>query len=246
MKFTYESYRKLIDLLRLNGYFFVDYESYKKYDKCVIMRHDIDTSPEKALRLAKLEAEEGISSTYFALLSSQFYNIAAKETKKILLQISDLGHKIGLHFDEMNYAEFDRDKIESYINNEVWIMNQILPIEIKAVSMHRPSRQTLEADYDLNHVVNSYGKIFFKDFKYVSDSRRRWREDVEDIVKSCKYKRLHILTHAFWYNEVEIDLKTTLSEFIFSGNIARYEIFERNFTDLNSVISKEVMQCLKK
>lgn len=243
MEFTYAAYRNLIDLLKVNGYSFTDYESYKAHDKCVIMRHDIDTLPEKALMLAKLEAEEGISSTYFALISSQFYNIVAKRTKEILLQISDLGHKIGLHFDELNYVKYDREGVELNINNEVKIMEQLLSMKINSVSMHRPSQQILDADYNLTPVINSYGKTFFKDFKYVSDSRRRWREDVEAIVKSGEYNKLHILTHAFWYNEVEEDIQTTVSKFIFNGNVSRYDIFEENFTDLNSVIPKEAVQC---
>ena len=44
----------------------------------MISRHDIDYSIEKAVELAALEAEENVKSTYFVLLSSEFYNLAAK------------------------------------------------------------------------------------------------------------------------------------------------------------------------
>lgn len=33
----------------------------------------------------------------------------------------------------------------------------------------------------------------------------RWREDVDDIVCSGKYKKLHILTHPIWYDFYNID-----------------------------------------
>ena len=53
-------------------------------------------------------------------------------------------------------------------------------------------------------MINSYGQTFFHDFKYLSDSRRRWREPVEEIIRSGTYDRLHILTHAFWYHKQRI------------------------------------------
>lgn len=82
----------------------------------------------------------------------------------------------------------------------------------------------------------------FKEFKYVSDSRRRWREDVMEIIQSGKYDKLHILTHAFWYSDEEKDLKTTIKEFVNQGNIDRYHILDKNITDLKSILGEEEIQ----
>lgn len=128
------------------------------------------------------------------------------------------------------------------IFQEIGILEEILQTDIKSVSMHRPSKETLEADYDLSPVINSYGKKFFKEFKYVSDSRRRWREDVMEIIQSGKYDKLHILTHAFWYHDKEKDLKTTIKEFVNQGSIDRYHILDRNITDLKSILGEEEIQ----
>lgn len=46
------------------------------------------------------------------------------------------------------------------IFQEIGILEEILQTDIKSVSMHRPSKETLEADYDLSPVTNSYGKNF--------------------------------------------------------------------------------------
>ena len=97
----------------------------------------------------------------------------------------------------------------------------------------------MRADYDLNPIINSYGKKFFEGFKYVSDSRRRWRENVVDIIQSRKYDKLHILTHAFWYHEEEKDLKTTVKEFVKYGNVDRYNIMNKNMTDLKSILGED-------
>lgn len=204
------------------------------------MRHDIDYSIEKAVELAVLEAEENVKSTYFVLLSSEFYNLAAKENKDKILQINRLGHDVGLHFDELNYDDACKKNILKLILKEVQMLEELLQIEVKSVSMHRPSNVTLEADYDLYPYINSYGKKFFKQFKYVSDSRRRWREDVVNVIESGNYEKLHILTHAFWYHKEEKDLYTTIKNFIEQGKTDRYYILDKNITDLKNILGEEI------
>ena len=44
MDFSYSSYEKLISLLKQYNYSITDYNNYKKYEKSVILRHDIDFS----------------------------------------------------------------------------------------------------------------------------------------------------------------------------------------------------------
>lgn len=105
--------------------------------------------------------------------------------------------------------------------------------------MHRPSKATLEADYDIPGIVNSYGKTFFQDFKYLSDSRRRWREPVEDIVRSGEHARLHILTHAFWYHEGDQDLSRTVRDFVRSAGRERYGQMAENITDMESILKED-------
>lgn len=240
MEFTYEAYLDLLSNIKKHGFIFADYETCDNYERCVILRHDIDYSLDKAVKLAEIEASEGVSSTYFTLISSEFYNPIAKENYDKIHGIQELGHKIGLHFDEMNYGiKLTETDIKKKIIDEIRLMEQILNIDIKSVSMHRPSKQTLEADYQLGSIVNSYGKKFFKDFKYVSDSRRRWREDINRIIDSGEYNKLHILTHAFWYNEKDESIEASIGKFIKNGNADRYNMLERNITDLGSIIPKE-------
>ena len=82
-------------------------------------------------------------------------------------------------------------------------------------------------------------RSYFRSFKYLSDSRRRWREPVKDIILSGRFKRLHILTHAFWYNNNEKDLKTSLSDFVNAGNMDRYSILDDNFTHLSDELLRD-------
>lgn len=242
MQFTYKSYEKLISLLRDKGYEFSNYRNWKTKDKVVILRHDIDYSLAKAVALARLEYELGVSSTYFVLLTSEFYNLFAKENLSKISKIYKLGHDIGLHFDEVNYSEEyyrDHGGIGNVILEEVNLLKKIIGIEVDSVSMHRPSKKTLESNIDLSPIINSYGQQFFQDFKYVSDSRRRWREDIEAVINCGKYTKLHILTHAFWYNDENKDLSVVIKEFVKSGSLDRYRILDKNITDLSSILVED-------
>lgn len=245
MEFTYTAYRALLDLLRQGGYAFTDYHDYQSHPCCVILRHDIDNSLSQALRLAEIEAEEGVKSTWFVLLRTDFYNPASAASQKTLRCIRELGHEIGLHFDEMAYSceggtePCANSSSEERIVHEAGILADICGCPITTVSMHRPSKATLEADLQIPGMVNSYGQTFFHDFKYLSDSRRRWREPVEGIISGGEYARLHILTHAFWYHEQEQDITESVGAFIRSANNERYEQMMENITDLPSILPKE-------
>lgn len=245
MEFTYTAYRGLLDLLRQGGYAFTDYHDYQSHPRCVILRHDIDNSLPQALRLAEIEVEEGVKSTWFVLLRTDFYNPASAASQKILRRIRELGHELGLHFDEMAYSReggigsYASSSTEELIVHEAGILADICGCPITTVSMHRPSKTTLEADLKIPDIVNSYGQTFFHDFKYLSDSRRRWREPVEDIIRGGEYDRLHILTHAFWYHEQEQDIAASVGTFVRAANAERYERMMENITDLPSILPKE-------
>lgn len=52
MTFTYEGYLGLLNLLKVNGYKTGNYHNWKEYEKCAILRHDVDTDLQKALEMA--------------------------------------------------------------------------------------------------------------------------------------------------------------------------------------------------
>lgn len=237
--FTYQGYRELIFSLRAHGYTFVDYYNWNEFTKPVIIRHDIDNSLMKALKLAKIESEAGVRSTYFVLLTSEFYNVFSARAQKCLRELICLGHTVGLHFDEKCYpASFgDPQKCAEHIRQEASILENVLDALVTVVSMHRPSREILEADLRVPGMVNSYGNTFFKEFKYLSDSRRCWREPVAEIIAREQFPKLHILTHPFWYYEEEKPLRETVVSFIEEGAMARYAAMKENIKNLDSIVS---------
>lgn len=238
MNFNYDSYGGFLNHLRDGGYAFVDYFNWRDKKRCVILRHDVDFDIIKAHRLALFERDAGVISTYFVIITSDFYNVFASKNVILLKEIVNAGHKIGLHFDEMQYPKIigDIEAIKKQILWEAKILSEAIGEKIRTVSMHRPSKAILDADISIPGIENSYSKTYFKDFKYLSDSRRWWREPVEEIIEGRKYDRLHILTHAFWYQDDELDLYSCIKGFVNRGNWHRYMTMNDNFTNLAEVM----------
>lgn len=238
MNFTYTAYEEMLALLKKNNYKICNYKNYQQYKRCVILRHDVDFSLEAALRFAKLEYKNGVQSTYFILLSTSFYNIFDKNSNKIIHDINSMGHDIGLHFDESRYPIENSEHLKYYVKKEISIISNGLDMETRSVSMHRPSKWVLESDVRFDKVINAYNKEFFNDFKYLSDSRMFWREDVHQVIKSNSHVRLHILTHPIWYGNEEGNMPDKLRKFIRVQKDKTYDNLKDNIRDLEDVLSK--------
>jgi hypothetical protein len=161
MNFTYKAYRSMISSIKNNGYCFTDYHNIDLYEKAVILRHDVDFSPKKALKIAKIEFAMGDKSTYFVLLSTNFYNISSKEVNDIFGDIVKYGHTIGLHFDEKRYPYDTIEELKEKIYFELDLLSRILNIQIKSVSMHRPSDLILKNELVLSGIENTYSNKYF-------------------------------------------------------------------------------------
>lgn len=240
MLFTYAGYIQLLNLLKENDYEIADYYNWKEYDKCVILRHDVDNDMAQALSMAQIEYEQGMKSTYFVLLTSNFYNLYSNRNRGILREIKDMGHTIGLHFDEMAYPEDagNAEKIVQNIRKELNILSEIMQNDVTVFSYHRPTKAILDANIKMKDAVNSYGNIFFRQFKYLSDSRMHWRAPVMDIVQEGLYSRLHILTHPFWYQNEDRNMKSVLYNFVKRASVERYEDLNDNFTNLVEIMDR--------
>ncbi|MCF0132135.1 MAG: hypothetical protein HUJ71_10385 [Pseudobutyrivibrio sp.] len=236
MDFTYDSYANLIRLIQSEGYTFTGYHDFGE-GPVVIMRHDIDTSVKKAYEMSLLEDKLGIKATYYALLNTDFYNVASNTNRLLLQDMISRGHEIGLHFDEAQYS--DETSYESVVEKEIAVLSAILDHPVTTVSMHRPSQKALEGDWQFEGVVNSYSKLFFKEFKYLSDSRMRWREDPVEAITSHEYDRIQIVTHPFWYSEDKGEFREKLYDFIELAATERYDALCDNIRDFEQVISRE-------
>ena len=189
-----------MNLIRDSGFEFKFFhEKSDDNSKEIYLRHDIDFSLEDALKIAFIEKELDIKSTYFIMLSSNSYNPLNQKNKEVIKKILDLGHEISLHFDPNSYDDFTEG-----FNIEKIIFENAFNSPIKVVSLHRPG-VFLDSKYrntSLGGYMHTYQDIFFNKMDYFSDSRG---VNLRKILNSSKLsdlkKNIHLLIHPIWWTK---------------------------------------------
>lgn len=198
--FTLDRYRELLDSLRSAGYEFRSFHDPPSEDG-ILLRHDVDLSVVSALRMAQVEANMGVRSTYHVLLTSPLYNPFESATRERLREIESLGHDVALHFSTHAYwdEEPTEDVLVDRIEAELQALETVLAGDVPpTVSFHIPPDWAL--DRALPNVRNTYAPRYFSEIEYVADSGQRWRTD-PPIVDSLS-KRVQMLVHpGLWGSE---------------------------------------------
>ncbi len=199
-EFTEDGYRALVREAR-ERYPFVAFGA-PGPDRHVLWRHDLDYSVHRALRLAEIEAEEGVSATYNFLLHSELYNLLEPGVLERARRILELGHWLGLHFDVGFYGSLDDDALAEMVDAERTLLEQLFEREVSAFSLHN-TQVSNSAGFDADVVAglpSANGRALRATHGYVSDSNGYWRWDsLGDVLRSGEHKRLHVLTHPEWW-----------------------------------------------
>jgi tetratricopeptide (TPR) repeat protein len=220
LDFTLEKYEELCLALLDSGYTPLTVYSYlmgkqKSNNKLVVLRHDIDRRPGNALRMAELEHELGIQSTYYFRFPYTF-------KLDIIEKIHDLGHEIGYHYEVLSKANGDYEKAVELFEQELSEFRNI--VDVKTVGMHgsplsKYDNRDLWKRYDFK-VFGIVGEAYLsiKNVNYFSDTGRSWNvknkmrdfmpgnndngligvnttDELINLIKSERVERLYILAH---------------------------------------------------
>jgi hypothetical protein len=165
----------------------------------IILRHDVDMDLAAALRMALIEKELGIHSTYLFMVGCPLYNVFSLDGRRQVEQILDCGHLFGLHFDCVIYNGITRGNLNHYVSRECHLLEWFFGRQIEAVSFHRPGSMELSG-IELEKLPNSYELVFREKFEYFSDSRGKWiRGEPIDSEAFHQRKNLHICIHPIWW-----------------------------------------------
>lgn len=194
LDFTFRKYMELCDAMSNSDYTLLTVEKYctlnNKPAKYIILRHDVDIKPERSLKIAQIEREFNINSTYYFRMTEEVYQPA------LIKQIAELGHEIGYHYEVLDKAKGDFSKAIEIFENE---LNEFREIhEIKTICMHGNSRTRwdnldLWRHYDFKEfgiIGEAYLSINFNNIAYFSDSARTWnpKYKIKDLNRSSKGK----------------------------------------------------------
>lgn len=165
-------------------------------EKVIVLRHDIDLCPESALKMAKIEFEYNICSTYFVWLQSPFYNALCKRNILIFNNIQSMGHKIGLHIQCKNKSSTTEE-----IMVQFELLNKLFGITTKFMSFHKPNKELVgHSDNIAEGILSAYAYKYIKEYKYISDSGGEWRDECLCHILGKKNKKIQALIHPVWWN----------------------------------------------
>lgn len=177
VEFTFDRCRSILRRLRSAGYAFRAYDD-EITTGDVLLRHDVDLSPERAVRMAEIERDLGISATYFFLLGTPLYNPFQRPVREAIVEIESMGHDVGLHFSTHQYWAASRPPAEpelaARVDDERAALSTVASDPVSVVSFHVPPDWVLARTFD--GVESTYEPRFFDEIGYLADSGQRWRE----------------------------------------------------------------------
>ncbi len=203
--FTFTEYRNLIRMAK-SRFQIIDYPDYPQHDSFIIWRHDVEYSVDEMNKLAVIDAEEGIQSTFFLQLHSETYNFWSREVVDKIKQWLRMAHRLGLHFDANYYGIKDSHNLGGLIQRERMIIEEIYETPVSAFAYHSPTPEILRCSGNYGGLVNTYNADFFGGkVIYVSDSNGRWRErTIRDVLEAPTTTMAQINTHDTWWTDERI------------------------------------------
>jgi hypothetical protein len=194
--FTHASYRALLRHIQGCGHVIGAFRDVPAGGKYVILRHDVDYSPIKAVELAEIEHELGARATVFLMLSSTYYNLLSPADLRAARHIVQLGHEIGFHYDTDVFPGPTADAA-GRIAAQARFLSDVLETPVTMVAQHNPS--VIATRVTVPGYTDAYADRFCKDIAYLSDSRRLWGTD--DVFRFFEeHDRAQLLIHPLWWS----------------------------------------------
>lgn len=201
-----------------------------------ILRHDVDVCPKKAFRMATLENELGIRSTYYFRVIPKIFK------PEVIKKIHKLGHEVGYHYEVLDKANGNFEKAIELFEKELKSFREIC--DIKTICMHgNPLTSWNNRDLWQKYNFKEYGiigevylSIDYDEVMYFTDTGRGWSgkyslkdfvgvnnpylkginstSDLIGLIHENKVKSMCLLTHPKRWNDSYIPW---LKEFAFQS-----------------------------
>ena len=208
--FSYIEYENIISLVKMNLPIMDFSDITDETEKFCVLRHDIEFSIDRALKIAEIEKSLGISSTYTVQLRNNTYNALSQKNIDIIRKINNMGHKIGLH---QNPPMMNDEKLIKYILKDIETLEHYYGFEVDRYAFHRCGSNPgiLEKYVEVPNKINCYAKEFFHYFQgsppeklrvyYVGDSNHKWKYGYPLEFDFNKVNKIQLLTHPYSWTE---------------------------------------------
>jgi len=169
----------------------------------LFIRHDVDISLSRTLKMAAIEKELGIHSTYFFRLHAERYTY--EQAIPVIKKLADDGFGIGLHYETLSVAKGDKDTAIEIFENEIQKLREIAPISVVAAHGQKGYKnRDIWEDVDKSTLRISSAYDMKSDI-YLSDAggKRLRNKDgkhlLERIHEAKSGQTVQILIHPDWW-----------------------------------------------
>lgn len=191
LDFTLEKYRELCEAVTKLQYTVLTVGTYlvsqNLPQKYIILRHDVDRNPNRALQMARLEHEFNINTSYYFRFNKRTFQ------PNLVREISAMGHEIGYHYETLDKARGDYKKAIRIFEEELRQLREIC--DVKTICMHgNPLTKWDNRDLWRKYDFKDFGLLgeaylSFNEITYLSDSGRNWgtKHKVKDWLPSAAF-----------------------------------------------------------
>ena len=174
--FTFSVYKSLLSALKDRGYRFQTFRQYldDAGERVILLRHDVDDRKEHSLEFARIQYRMGLVGTYYFRVVPESFD------EKVIREIADMGHEVGYHYEDMDFAGGDPHQAVRYFEKHLDKLRNIVPVT--TICMHGSPRSKYDNkdvwkyyDYrDFGIVGEPYFDLDFREIFYLTDTGRRW------------------------------------------------------------------------
>ncbi len=160
MDFTLDRYKEFLVALRMH-----------KHHR---IRHDVDLRPGYALRIAKIEKNNGVLATYY------FRSMHFSSHAEVIKAIVDLGHTAGYHYESLSTCNGNIDAAYEDFCRNLERLRTVVPVSTACAHGSPRSRwnsQDIWNHHDIHALGIDHESMLDTDFSktlYLTDTGRRW------------------------------------------------------------------------
>jgi len=221
--FTLKRYSELIDALKAAGYRFSSFEDFMLHPggRTIVLRHDVDRFPARALEMAELENARSVKGSYhFRVYGDSF-------DPGIIKTIASLGHEIAYHYEDLSRVAGNKSNPEDWVKEALHNFDSNLKslrsyYPVKVISMHGDPSQSYDNRDLWDHfnykslglLCEPYLDIDYTSVLYLTDTGRRWDADSTNIRDKIPVRGGRLLSEEYNFKTTaEIILKVKSGTF---------------------------------